>query len=264
MQVMIRVLIQLNGRLKLKNNTMKSKHLFISSLMLLGIMLFMLSCIKDESDSGSSLRILKTPLGLNQRVIANIDDGGNATFNAQTILADGGNPLHNYDWSLDLSSNPPSGVTIGALTGVINRIGTSGTGLNVGITIFKVIVSDGSSTATGEVELKVLNETPGFAFEFQHSGFQLIDGEANKPYGASLFALGGIPPYQWILDPSYPGSVDLTNAGLIIEGTAGIVRGTILNSASGETINFKVIVTDNIGQVAMLPDNSSVYTITIK
>jgi hypothetical protein len=55
------------------------------------------------------------------------------------------------------------------------------------------------------------------------SRFQLKDGEANKPYGASLFVMGGVPPYSWKLDNTYPGSADLTNAGLTVEGTGGIV-----------------------------------------
>lgn len=93
------------------------------------------------------------------------------------------------------------------------------------------------------------------------SGFQLKSGQANKAYGASLYCMGGTPPYKWKLDPSYAGSADLTNAGLTVEGNGGIVTGTILNSAAGKTIKFKVIVTDNTGDVAIY---SPVYTIAVQ
>jgi hypothetical protein len=235
---------------------MKSKLLLISSLMLIGMMIFILSCKKDSGNT-NSLRVLP-----NQDIYANIDNTGYTNFNAQAILADGGNPLHNYDWSIESSPTPPSGVTIGPLTGVVNRIGNSSTGLSVGKKTFNVKVSDGSSTATGTITLNITGYTPGPAAILQQlsSGFQLKDGTANQTYGASLFVMGGTPPYSWKLNQTYAGSADLTAAGLTIDGTAGIVRGTILNSASGKTINFKVIVTDNTGETAVY---SPVYTINV-
>lgn len=227
-----------------------------------------LSCKKESNDSasgtaGSKLRILTSSTGQNQTITANIDNTGYTNFNAQTVLADGGSPLHAYTWSLDLSSNPPAGVSIGSQTGVITRAGTSSTGLTSGKTTFKVKVSDGTSTATGTVELIVSTYTPGPAAILQQlsSNFTLVDGVANKSYGASLFAMGGVPPYSWALDASYAGSADLTNAGLVVDGASGIVRGTLLASASGKTIKFKVIVTDNTGTTAVY---NPVYTIQVK
>lgn len=246
---------------------MKTKLFRIGTLLLFSLTVLLLSCEKDsESDTNnaaSSLRILKSPTGQYQTLSANIDENGYTNFNAQTILADGGSPLHNYTWSLDMSSNPPSGVTIEPLTGVINRLGTSSTGLSVGTTSFKVKVSDGSASRTEFVTLNVTGYTPGPAAILQQlsANFQLVDGEASKPYGASLFATGGTPPFKWQLDQSYAGSANLTAAGLTVEPNGGIVTGTIMNSAAGKTINFKVIVSDKNNDIAAF---SPVYTITIK
>jgi len=236
---------------------MKTKILFGSSLALLSIMIFLGSCKKILNDLNSSLRILPY-----QTISANIDTNGYLNFNAQTILADGGSPLHNYDWSVESNPAPPSGVTIAPLTGVINRIGHSATGLSAGEYTIALKVSDGSSTATGTVTLNITNYTPGPAAVFQQYplDFNLKDGQANKAYGTSLFAMGGTPPYYWKLDDAYQDSEELTNAGLVVDRTAGIVRGTIGSSASGKTINFKVVVTDNTGKVAI---DNNVYTIKV-
>ncbi len=246
---------------------MKTKLFHIGGIILLSLAMLMISCEKDsDSDSNngnSTLRILKSPTGQYQTLSANIDENGYTNFNAQSVLADGGSPLHNYTWSLDMSSNPPSGVTIEPLTGVINRLGHSSTGLSVGTSSFKVTVSDGNATRSEFVTLNVTGYTPGMAAILQQlsTNFQLVDGEANKPYGATLFVTGGTPPYKWHLDNTYAGSADLTAAGLTVEANGGIVTGTIMNSAAGKTINFKVTVTDSNNDVAVF---SPVYTIKVK
>lgn len=76
-----------------------------------------------------------------------------------------------------------------------------------------------------------------------------------------MYVTGGTPPYSWLLDASYAGSSDLTGAGLTVDESAGIVRGTIMSSAAGKTIKFKVIVKDATGETAI---GSTVYTINIK
>jgi hypothetical protein len=248
------------------------KICFMKSILLLSTFLvssfFISSCKKDDKDlnnstTASTLRILKSPSGQHQSISANIDNSGYVNFNPQTILADGGSPLHNYTWSIENGTGAPSGITIEPLTGVINRLGHSSTGLSKGTTTFKVKVSDGSASRSEFIDLMVTNLTPGPLAILQQLGypFQLKNGEVNKVYGASLFCLGGTPPYKWKLDNSYSGSVDLTNSGLTIEPNGGIVSGTILNSAAGKTIKFKVIVTDNVGDVAI---TSQIYTIVVE
>jgi hypothetical protein len=237
-------------------------------LVMLAAMLLGVSCKKKDNNSsgstaGSALRVLKSPTGQNQTMSANIDADGYVNFNAQQLMADGGSPLHSYTWSLELSPTPPSGVTITPLTGVVNRAGNSATGLSTGTKTFKVKVSDGTSTATGSIDLKITGYTPGPAALLQQIGapFTLVDGVAGKSYGASLYVTGGTPPYSWLLDASYSGSSNLTGAGLTVDESAGIVRGTIMSSAAGKTIKFKVIVKDATGETAI---GSTVYTINIK
>ena len=227
-----------------------------------------MSCKKKEDDSssstaGSKLRVVKSPTGQNQTISANIDASGYVNFNAQQLMADGGSPLHSYSWSLEGSPIPPAGMTLTSLTGVVSRAGHANTGLSVGSSTFNVEVSDGSSTATGTITLTITGYTPGPAAVLQQLGspFTLVDGVAGKAYGASLYVVGGTPPYSWQLDASYAGRADLTGAGLLVDASAGIVRGTIMSSAAGKTIKFKVIVKDATGETAV---GSTVYTINIK
>ncbi|MBK7957970.1 MAG: hypothetical protein IPK03_07470 [Bacteroidetes bacterium] len=225
-----------------------------------------ISCSKTSSSSsteGSTLRILTSPTGQYQRITANIDNTGYTNFDPQAILADGGSVLSHYTWSLDLNSNPPAGVTIDKFTGVINRLGNSSTGLKKGLSTFKVIVSDGNSTATETIELYVGSYTPGPKALLQQldGSFALVNGVANKAYAATLYAAGGEPPYKWDLDETYVGSSDLTAAGLTVDQMYGIVRGTSFNSSAGKIIKFKVKLTDATGDVSY---NKTLYSITVE
>ena len=79
--------------------------------------------------------------------------------------------------------------------------------------------------------------------------FQLPNAEAGQPYGATLYAVGGKPPYQWSLDPEY--STDFALTGLWLDPSKGLIRGTISDSMAGKTIRFAVIVKDSTGQTAL-------------
>jgi hypothetical protein len=223
------------------------------------------SCTKEENKSSScTLSILKSPTGQHQSITANIDNNGYTNIAAQTLLASGGTPLRNYNWSVEASPVPPSGYIFWPLSGIIDRTsgGTAANGLTVGTKTFKVKVSDGSCSVTESVDIIVTGYTPGPAAIFQQlsSPFTLKTADANKAYGASLFAMGGTPPYSWALDPTYAGSTDLTAAGLLVDPDGGIVRGTVTSSAAGKTIKFKVKVTDATNAVAVY---SPVYTIVV-
>ena len=188
----------------------------------------------------------------------------------QTLMAAGGSPFAGYTWSKPALSSFPMGTTVVPLTGVF--VGTGGS-LIAGKHTFTVEVYDGTSTATGSVTLYVTTASsapsdgvPGVGCptailqQYPSVSFALDDAHANKPYGASLFAMGGTPPYSWSEDITYSALSDLTAAGLTLDAAKGIVRGTPFNSSSGKTLKFRVIVRDNAGDTSSGP----VYTITVQ
>ncbi len=237
------------------------KKIIVVPIVMVALMIGV-SCTKTSNNSNCNLSIVKSPSGQNQSITANIDNAGYTNINPQTLLAEGGTPLHNYTWSVEASPTPPSGFVFWTLTGVITRTGTTANGLSVGTRTFKVKVSDGTCTDVESIELIVTGYTPGLSAIFQQlsSGFTLKSGDVNKAYGASLFVMGGTPPYTWALDDSYAGSAAFTSAGLTVDASGGIVRASTLNSTSGSIIKFKVIVTDNAGETAVY---SPVYTINV-
>lgn len=198
----------------------------------------------------------------NQTVHASIDAGGRGTFvDAQTLLACGGSPLSGYTWTIAPGSTFPPGTTVAPLTGVFSG---SGEGLTPGQYTFKMQVSDGSTTATGNITLVVQEyEIAPSAVLQQWPDIMerpLVDGRAGHPYGASLFVMGGEPPYTWAEDTSYAGRADFDASGLVIDAARGVVRGTINSSAAGKTLRFRVVVKDSAGDTAVY---SPVYTITV-
>ncbi|MFC1585313.1 hypothetical protein ACFL5V_07190 [Fibrobacterota bacterium] len=235
------------------------KAAFAFGLASLIIILFQ-SCIKDAADDpGLKLRILSS-----QVVTANIDSSGITHMDPQAILAEGGAPFDNYNWSFVSGSNPPLGIAIHPFTGVFSGTGSAATCIVPGNTILHIKVSDGTASATGYVTLNVSQLTPGPEAVLQQwplSEFQLGDAQANKPYGASLFVLGGKPPYSWKKDASYSQSAEFDLSGLSIDNVNGLVRGAVSNSASGKTLRFRVVVTDITGDTAVY---NPAYIIEVK
>jgi len=141
-----------------------------------------------------------------------------------TLAAEGGIPP--YTWSI-LSGSLPTGLSLNASTGEI-----SGTPSVAGTCAFTVRVSD----------TQVPPDTAGKALSIQIppdlviTTTSLPDGHVGVPYGATIKASGGVPPYSWsITSGSLP-------PGFNLNPSTGTISGT--PSATG-THNFTVRVTDS-------------------
>jgi len=186
-----------------------------------------------------------------------------------TLLAEGGAPHGGYTWQLASGSHFPSGTMVDQLTGVFHATGGP---VSLQPTSFKMTATAGSNSATsksylvqvanyhsGPVPSAVLQQWDPYGTD--PSAFELADAKAGKGYGASLFVMGGEPPYHWAEDLTYVGRTDLTSVGLSLSATNGVVWGEPFSSASGKTVKFRVIVTDSEGETAAY---EPVYTIQVE
>ncbi len=178
----------------------------------------------------------------------------------ETLLAYGGAPLSGYTWSLAGISTFPMGTTVNALTGIFHW---NGGRLIAGSHKFKMTVSDGSITATGTFTF-VVKTYDGFgpSAVFQQPAVQTIklsDAKAGFGYGGSLWAFGdGTLPWHWYL------ASGKLPPGLVIDMTRGIVRGTPMLNAVGNTYSFTIMVKDNNGKVALINGlQPPTYTISV-
>lgn len=229
---------------------------FALLMMALFTFLHFTSCDELTGESGSELRILP-----GQVISANIDAKGTLYVAPQMIMAEGGNPFHSYDWSLDLGSNPPSGVSIGALSGIITRENTSAAGFSAGTRSFTLKVSDGSQVKSGNVSFHVTSydvHPQAVLQQLPVGEYQLMSATTDKPYCASLFIMGGTPPYMWAVDPDY--SQAFSAAGLTLDPIYGLVKGTMTSANAGKTISFKVVVRDSKMNTAVY---EPLYTIRV-
>jgi hypothetical protein len=213
---------------------------------------------------GSTLSIVE---GQTLSACFDTNAGITSVVNPQTLIAFGGAPLSGYTWTISSLSAFPSGTTVSSLTGVFK--GTGGRfALAPGSYTFKMDVSDGTSSASGTITL-IVEEANSFGAGgipgvgcpdavFQQSpsfGNLLPSAKAGSPYGASLWVMGGTPPYTWSL------ATGTLPPGLSVDASKGVVRGTPFSSASGQTFQFTVKVTDAMGETAITP---STYRITVQ
>jgi len=225
-------------------------------LLSLMFIVYLIGC--GLGQTGAKLRIFP-----HQTVFGYIDSHSNQTYVLpQTLLAVGGDPHNGYSWSC---SSYPAGVTVTAGTGVFKSTGGS---LLEGEHQFTMTVSDGTSEASAVVTLTVDKMYPIPAADVQQmnvASFALDEAAANKPYGASVFAQGGTPPYTFTEDINYSDRTDFDASGLVLDANDGIIRGTVDPTASGKTLKFRVYVRDATGQTE--GGNSGidpVYSIPVK
>jgi hypothetical protein len=132
-----------------------------------------------------------------------------------------------FTWSVVSGSLPP-GLTANPATGEISGIPT-----NAGTYIFTVQVTDGNSLTTNQsLSLYIAPAT----VPLQVTTTSLANATQNAAYSTNLTAIGGQPPYTWLL---MPGSASLP-AGLSL-ATNGVISGTPIGIGTSQ---FIVTVTD--------------------
>jgi hypothetical protein len=175
---------------------------------------------------------------------------GGAVVTTQTLIAWGGSPASGYTWTLSSGSSFPAGTTVDPLTGIFH--GTGGA-LVEGTHSFGMTVSDGSTTANGTFTFVAGFDNSGVCgsavFEQSHlDQFTLPDAAAGSGYGAALYADGdGALPWTWSL------ATGTLPAGLVVDQSRGVVRGTPASSAAGQTFSFTANLVDHGGHAAACP-----------
>jgi len=218
----------------------------------------------DNGNGGIGLRIMPQQW---QALTAQEQADGSFQVHARPLMAAGGAPFSDYTWTLASGSNFPPGTTVTPTTGVFSG---SGNGLVAGETYhFQMVVTDGTTTASSDFQLTPLaaGGIPPTAVFQQWMGvptIQLPDANADEPYGASLAVLAGTPPYSWFEDASYAGRGDFDLSGLVIDEVSGIVRGTLMHSAAGKTLRFRIVVRDHTGATAVTEPGGPVYEIVVR
>lgn len=176
----------------------------------------------------------------------------------------GGSPLSGYSWSVTTGTSMPfPGLIISPLTGLVS--GTLPAGTAPGKYNYQITVSDGSTTysssgayiqvvscdsrGVGSTTIPANCNVPpqlacgsGTLSDMNQGG--LASWKASEPVGFSLFAAGGAPPYKnWtVATGSLP-------PGLTLDASRGVLYGTPLSSAAGNTYTFTVRVSDSANTV---------------
>ena len=252
---------------------MKSKSKNCTGLLLIVLLAVSLNACEGGAGDSTTLRILP---GYNQGACIDTFTHISNVY-PRTLMAEGGAPSlgNGYTWRAQSLSTLPMG------TAVYNGVFKSNGGALAGAGEYsvKIEVSDGpgGSTATGIFTFSVgtvssapsggipMPGCPEFVLsQYTSYGpdktFALADAYASKPYGASLFAMGGTPPYKW--SPDISSGLSVLPSGLALDPINGIIYGTPSQSMSGKTFKFSVIVKDNAGGTAS--GNGPVYSITVK
>jgi hypothetical protein len=203
--------------------------------------------VQQGPETGSGTPDLYIPVG--QSLTGAIQVRGSDTYysvDSQTLLAYGGAPLGGYTWTVASLSALPPGTHVDPLTGIFH---SSGGILLPGTHTFDMTVSDGSTTATGTFTFVVNTGEIVPIAVFQQpavSSIPLPDANTGYGYGASLWVIGGEPPYSWYL------ATGELPPGMVIDQASGVVRGTPFSSAAGNTYSFTITVRDKTGEEASI------------
>jgi hypothetical protein len=234
-----------------------------ASLSLCALSLTLAACggITTPADSGGTgavaLKVYQSAHPARGYIDAN---GGLYThINPGQFEAYGGAPLSGYSWTITTGTSAPfPALIVDPLTGLAH--GSLPAGATVGHYLYQVTASDGVSTYSSSgayIDVVACNSANGSGAALPAncsanlppscgSGTLadinlggLSPYKAASPVGFSLFVNNGTPPYKnWALAS---GSLP---PGLTIDASRGVLTGTPLSSASGNTYTFSVKVTD--------------------
>jgi hypothetical protein len=181
---------------------------------------------------------------------ADANGGAQTKVFPQTLVAIGGQVLSQYTWSKTTGyALPMAGLLVdekGVVTG-------SGISIKAGTYTMHVDVKDATSiirSGTVTVQINACNSAAGttnpcMAVNVQStSGFYLPAGKVGNEYAATIFAMGGTPPYRWA---KVSGELPL---GMSIDASGGVFKG---KPTVAGTFNVSVQITDNLNKSTTAP-----------
>ncbi|HSH19021.1 MAG TPA: hypothetical protein VLA03_01135, partial [Draconibacterium sp.] len=229
----------------------------IPSLLVVLLVFVLSSCDDGTTEVTTNLRIIPK-----QVLSANIGLRGELHFIPQMLMAEGGSPSGTYSWEIDTSSSAPEELRIGPINGIVTWKGTSAEGFKIGTTYFKVNVSDGDNTVHGMVGLRITDykvDPVSDVQQLQVTDYQLMNGSLSQPYCASLFVMGGTPPYSFSMDSTHVS--ELKTYGLKLDPVYGLISGTIPKTAVPRVLSFRVDIRDSKGKYALY---NPIYKIRVR
>ncbi len=180
----------------------------------------------------------------------------------QTLIAYGGAPAIGYGWTVSSGSSLPPQTTVDSINGVFHRLDKF-SNPPPGNYTFKMDVTDGTSTATGTFFIEVTSSLDGGCTEkpvlMQNVNIDVVnlpDAKVGEAYGAGLFAMGGKAPYRWSI------ATGKLPPGIIINQGTGVLSGTPLSEASGQTFEFTVKIVDRADNI-LIPKLGNTHRIKV-
>jgi hypothetical protein len=184
---------------------------------------FTVQVADGHSTATQALSIAVSPSTL-QVTTSSLAGGATGSAYSQTLAAAGGTPP--YSWSISSGSLPP-GLALDAASGAISGTPTSGGSFG-----FSVTATDSASPAQSAT--RALSISVSAAPPPQVTTTSLATGAVGTPYGQTLAATSGTPPFTWSISS---GSLP---AGLSLSASGGIV-GTPLGPPGNASFTVKVL-----------------------
>jgi len=166
----------------------------------------------------------------------------------QTLVATGGQLLSQYTWSKTSGyALPMAGLFLdpnGVVTG-------SGSSIQPGTYTMRVDVKDATSIIRSglvTVQIRSCNSASGttnpcMAVDLQSTGsFYLPAGKVGVEYAATIFTMGGTPPYRWAKSSgALPLGMSIDNAGGVFKGKPTVAGTYTVNVLMTDKLNKSIV-----------------------